>query len=104
MLERGGSRATVPFENLVMNAKNNIYILPGDRIYVYQEQQKFIAFGATGADTRSAARRDQFRRLADQPRRGRRKGRRIRDVHADAGAVFLYRRSRAKSPSFLAPT
>ena len=48
MLERGGRRATVPFENLVMNANNNIYILPGDRIYVYQEQQKFIAFGATG--------------------------------------------------------
>ena len=37
MLERGGRRATVPFENLVMNAANNIYILPGDRIYVYQE-------------------------------------------------------------------
>ncbi|MGH6851860.1 MAG: polysaccharide biosynthesis/export family protein, partial [Methylocella sp.] len=48
MLERGGRRATVPFENLVMNPRNNIYILPGDRIYVYQEQQKFMAFGATG--------------------------------------------------------
>src|ERR1700736_119775 len=48
MLERGGRRATVPFENLVMNSKNNIYILPGDRIYVYQESQKFIAFGAMG--------------------------------------------------------
>src|ERR1700730_9001460 len=46
MLERGGRRATVPFENLVMNSNNNIYILPGDRIYVYQESQNIIAFGA----------------------------------------------------------
>ena len=49
MLERDKRRATVPFENLVMNQSNNIFIRPGDRIYVYQEQQKFIAFGATGA-------------------------------------------------------
>lgn len=32
MLERGGKRATVPFENLVMEPSNNIYIQPGDRI------------------------------------------------------------------------
>ena len=33
VLERDGRRATVPFENLVMNAGNNIYVQPGDRIY-----------------------------------------------------------------------
>ena len=60
-LERNGKRATVPFENLIMNASNNIYIQPKDRIYVYREQQKFIAFGAAGR-----AGRVQFRRLADQ--------------------------------------
>ena len=32
MLERDKKRATVPFENLVMNAANNIYVQPGDRI------------------------------------------------------------------------
>lgn len=48
MLERRGRRASVPFENLVTNAANNIYVQPGDRIYVYSEPQKFIALGATG--------------------------------------------------------
>ncbi|MBO0734662.1 MAG: polysaccharide export protein [Methylocapsa sp.] len=48
MLERDGKRATVPFENLVMNASNNIYIRPGDRIYVYTEPQKILAFGELG--------------------------------------------------------
>lgn len=48
VLERAGRRATVPFENLIMNASNNVYVQPGDRIFVYREQQKFLAFGATG--------------------------------------------------------
>jgi polysaccharide export outer membrane protein len=31
-----------------MSTASNIYVQPGDRIYVYREQQKFIALGATG--------------------------------------------------------
>jgi polysaccharide export outer membrane protein len=92
MLERGGRRATVPFENLVMNAKNNIYILPGDRIYVYQEQQKFIAFGAMGINTAGFAQGqinfDAWRlNLAEATAKAGGLG----DVQADPGAVFLYR-------------
>jgi len=99
MLERGGRRATVPFENLVMNAKNNIYILPGDRIYVYQEQQKFIAFGATGgavAGTLGAigvAAQGQFEfnawRLNLAEAMAKAGG--LTDFRADPSAVFLYR-------------
>ena len=92
MLERGGRRATVPFENLVMNAKNNIYILPGDRIYVYQEQQKFIAFGATGVNTAGTRQNeidfDAWRiNLAEAVA----KAGGLSDVQADPGAVYLYR-------------
>ncbi len=92
MLERGGRRATVPFENLVMNAANNIYILPGDRIYVYQEQQKFIAFGATGGNTAGVAQNeipfDAWRlNLAEAVAKAGGLG----DTQADPGAVFLYR-------------
>jgi polysaccharide biosynthesis/export protein len=92
MLERGGRRATVPFENLVMNASNNIYILPGDRIYVYQEQQKFIAFGATGINTAGFAQTevnfDAWRiNLAEAVA----KAGGLSDFQADPGAVFLYR-------------
>ncbi len=95
MLERGGRRATVPFENLVMNAKNNIYILPGDRIYVYQESQKFIAFGATGGSGGGAVSGAQGEfpfgawriNLAEAVAKSGGLG----DLQADPGAVFLYR-------------
>ncbi len=93
MLERGGKRATVPFENLVMNAANNIYIQPGDRIYVYQEQQKFIAFGATGVEgtlgSQGEFNFDAWRiNLAEAVA----KASGLQDARADAGSVFLYRR------------
>ncbi|HEY4847573.1 MAG TPA: polysaccharide biosynthesis/export family protein [Methylocella sp.] len=95
MLERGGRRATVPFENLVMNAKNNIYILPGDRIYVYQEQQKFLAFGATGnvGALNSGLGQTQINfdawriNLAEAVA----KAGGLADFQADPGAVYLYR-------------
>jgi polysaccharide biosynthesis/export protein len=95
MLERGGRRATVPFENLVMNAKNNIYILPGDRIYVYLESQKFIAFGAIGGGGGGAVSGAQSEiafgawriNLAEAVAKAGGLG----DLQADAGAVFLYR-------------
>jgi polysaccharide export outer membrane protein len=92
MLERGGRRATVPFENLVMNSKNNIYILPGDRIYVYQEQQKFMAFGATGGGAAAFAQGEFFFNawrinLAEAVA----KAGGLADAQANPGAVFLYR-------------
>jgi polysaccharide export outer membrane protein len=46
-LERGGRRATVPFGALVYQPSNNIYVHPGDIIYLYTEPQSFLAFGAT---------------------------------------------------------
>ena len=92
MLERGGRRATVPFENLVMNANNNIYILPGDRIYVYQEQQKFMVFGATGGGAAVFAQGQFFFNawrinLAEAVA----KAGGLADFQANPGAVFLYR-------------
>jgi polysaccharide export outer membrane protein len=93
MLERDKRRATVPFENLVMNPSNNIYIQPGDRIYVYSEQQKFIVFGATIAGGVNGGSRefpfDAWRvNLAEAVARA--GG--LDDFRADPGAVFLYRR------------
>jgi polysaccharide export outer membrane protein len=48
MLERRGHRATSAFSALVYQPSNNIFTLPGDTIYVYNEPQTFLAFGATG--------------------------------------------------------
>ena len=91
MLERGGRRATVPFENLVMNSKNNIYILPGDRIYVYAEPQKFIAFGATGGIGGSVQGEFPFGAWRINLAEAVAKAGGLGDLQADPGAVFLYR-------------
>ncbi|WP_084143852.1 polysaccharide biosynthesis/export family protein [Methylocapsa acidiphila] len=93
MLERDNRRATVPFENLVMNPSNNIYIQPGDRIYVYREQQKFIAFGATGSvDVLGSQAEFTFDAWRINLAEAVAKAGGLQDARADAGAVFLYRR------------
>lgn len=77
----------MPFANLVYEPANNIYVQPGDRIYVYREQQKFIAFGATGQQGEFNF--DAWRiNLAE----GVAKAGGLVDVQADPGSVFLYRR------------
>jgi polysaccharide export outer membrane protein len=86
-LERKGHRATVPFANLIYQPANNIFVQPGDRIYVYQEQQKYLAFGATGLQGEFTF--DAWRiNLAEAV--GKASG--LLDLQADPGSVFLYRR------------
>lgn len=48
-LQRRGHRATVYFPALINDPRENIYVQPGDTIYVYREQQTFVATGALGA-------------------------------------------------------
>jgi polysaccharide export outer membrane protein len=87
MLDRHGRRQTLPFANLVYEPANNIFVQPGDRIYVYREQQKFIAFGATG--TQGEFPFDAWRiNLAEAVA----KAGGLLDFQADPGSVFLYRR------------
>jgi polysaccharide export outer membrane protein len=86
-VERNGRTATVPFANLEYEPSNNIYVQPGDRIYVYTEQQKFIALGATGQQGEFTF--DAWRiNLAEAV--GKAGG--LLDGQADPGSVFLYRR------------
>lgn len=87
MLERKGRRATVPFANLVYQPKNNIYVQPGDRIFVYQEPQKFLAFGATGQQGEF-----DFGTWRINLAEAVAKASGLFDAQADPGAVFLYRR------------
>jgi len=75
----------------VMNSKNNIYILPGDRIYVYAEPQKFIAFGATGGIGGSVQGEFPFGAWRINLAEAVAKAGGLGDFQADPGAVFLYR-------------
>ena len=38
----------MPFGALIFEPGNNIWAWPGDTIYLYQEPQTFLAFGASG--------------------------------------------------------
>ncbi|MDX2257915.1 MAG: polysaccharide biosynthesis/export family protein [Hyphomicrobiaceae bacterium] len=45
-LQRGARRATIYFPRLVEAPQENIYVEPGDVLYVYSDPQKFVAVGA----------------------------------------------------------
>ncbi|WP_428531033.1 polysaccharide biosynthesis/export family protein [Pseudorhodoplanes sp.] len=47
-LVRNGHSSTVYFPTLVRYPRENIFVAPGDILYLYREQQKFLAFGAFG--------------------------------------------------------
>ncbi len=85
-LERDGKRATVPFGNLVYTPSNNIFVRPGDRIYLYREPMKFLAFGAAGQQGEFVF--DAWRiNLAQAVA----KAGGLLDLQADPGSIFLYR-------------
>ena len=86
MLERDGKRGTIPFANLVYEPSNNIFVQPGDRIYVYQEDQKFTAFGATGLQGEIPFSAWRINLVSAVGKAGG-----LIDTQADPGSVFLYR-------------
>jgi polysaccharide biosynthesis/export protein len=85
-LERAGHRATVPFGALMYEPANNIFVLPNDVVYLYNQPQTFTAFGAAGNQ-------GQFKfeawRMSLAEAIGKQGG--LVDAQADPSAVFLYR-------------
>jgi len=49
VLERGKNRAVAPFGALLYEPANNVFVHPEDIIYLYNEPQTFLAFGAFGS-------------------------------------------------------
>jgi len=47
-LQRGRQKATINFNRLVNEPANNIYVQPGDTIYVSRESRYYVALGASG--------------------------------------------------------
>ncbi len=85
-LERKGHRASVPFGALMYEPSNNIYVLPDDVIYVFNQPQTFVAFGAAGNQ-------GQFKfdawRLSLAEAVAKQGG--LNDFLADPASVFIYR-------------
>lgn len=87
VLERNGKRATVPFANLIYWPSTNVYVQPGDRIYLYREPMRFLAFGATGQQGEF-----NFDAWSINLAEAVAKAGGLLDIQADPGSVFLYRR------------
>jgi polysaccharide export outer membrane protein len=85
-LQRSGLKGTVYFMNLVKNPHENVYVEPGDTLYVYDYQRAFMAFGATGAS-------GQFKFLQEDVTLSDAVGKAggLLDSRAEPGQVFVYR-------------
>jgi polysaccharide export outer membrane protein len=92
-LQRGKQRSTVFFPTLVNKPEENIFVEPGDTIYVYREPQTFVAVGALGTVGQTSGLTGQF--AFDQERLSLNeavaKAGGLMDVRANPGQVFLYR-------------
>ncbi|ALN72055.1 polysaccharide biosynthesis/export family protein [Aureimonas sp. AU20] len=85
-LQRGSTTATVPFEELLSNPRENIFLYPGDVVYVNRERRTFLAFGASGLSGRVDFDESNLT-LAEAI--GKVGG--LLDSRADPAQVFLYR-------------
>jgi polysaccharide biosynthesis/export protein len=92
-LQRGKRHATVYLPTLVNNPSENIYVAPGDVVYVYREQQKFVAVGALGSASQTSGVTGQYafeqEKLSLNEAVAKAGG--LLDSRADPGQVFLYR-------------
>jgi polysaccharide biosynthesis/export protein len=85
-LERAGRRATIPFGALMYEPTNNIFVQPNDVIYVFNQPQTYVAFGAAGLQ--GLYKFDGWR-LSLAEALAKQGG--LSDVQADPASVFLYR-------------
>lgn len=85
-LQRKGRKVTVPFDLLVKEPRENIYVAPGDVIYVSREQATFLAYGASGRNGKYDFAAEKLS-LAEAVSRA--EG--LLDNRADPRSVFLYR-------------
>lgn len=92
-LLRQGRRATVHFPRLVKDPRENIYVMPGDTIYVYRDPQRFVAIGAIGSVSQTSGLTGLF--AFDQDRlslsEALAKAGGLQDARANPAQVFLYR-------------
>jgi polysaccharide export outer membrane protein len=85
-VERKSRQATVVFRTLVDNPKENIFVRPGDTIYVNRERRTYLLFGAS-----QQAGRIDFEDSNLTMGEAMAKGGGLLDARANPSQVFLYR-------------
>ncbi|MGV3550897.1 polysaccharide biosynthesis/export family protein [Rhizobium sp.] len=83
---RRAKNATVLFRTLIDNPQENIYVRPGDTVFINRERRTYMAFGATGLSGRFDF---QDSNLTLGEALGQAGG--LLDSRADPSEVFLYR-------------
>jgi len=92
-LQRGERRATVYFPRLLSKADENIFVHPGDIVYLYREPQTFIALGALGNVNQTQELTGKFKFDSDRLSLAEAvaKAGGLLDTRANPGQVFLFR-------------
>lgn len=85
-LQRRGREGTVLFSDLIKDSSENIYVAPGDTIYVNRERRTFLAFGASGLNGRIDFEESNLTLAEALAKAGG-----LLDARADPAQVFLYR-------------
>ncbi|ADZ71445.1 polysaccharide biosynthesis/export family protein [Polymorphum gilvum] len=85
-LQRGGRSAKVYFNAIIANPQENIYVAPGDTLYVDREQRSFQAFGASGLSGEFKFDQEELTLAQGVGKAGG-----LLDSRADPGQVFVYR-------------
>lgn len=85
-VERDGQRATALFSTIVANPDENIFVRPGDTIYVNRERRTYLVFGASGAQGRF-----DFEEFSLSLGEALAKAGGLLDSRANPAQVFLYR-------------
>jgi polysaccharide export outer membrane protein len=85
-LQRDEKKATIHFLRLISEPRNNIFVRPGDTLFLYREPQVFIAFGASLNNAQIPFEKE---RLSLAEAIGKAGG--LLDERADPYSVFIYR-------------
>jgi polysaccharide export outer membrane protein len=85
-IERRGRRATALFRTIVEDPSENIFVRPGDTIFVNRERRTYLAFGASGLNGRF-----DFEEFDLTLGEALAKAGGLLDSRADPAQVFLYR-------------
>jgi polysaccharide biosynthesis/export protein len=92
-LQRKGRTSTIYFPVLVTEPRENIFVAPGDTLYVYREQQRFVAVGALGigGQTTGLTGAFAFEQETLSLNEALAKAGGLADGKANASQIFLYR-------------
>lgn len=92
-LRRGNDLATTYFPNLIGSTQDNVFVRPGDIIFLHRQQQTYVALGAIGATGQSESRAASFSfdgiSLSLAEAVGKAGG--LLDTQANASGVFIFR-------------